>query len=189
MKIGLLPLYIKLYDDGSPQLRPRLQAFYEDIAAAFERRDVSVVRSPFCRLAEEFNTAVKLFEVEQVDAIVTLHMAYSPSLESIEALSGTELPIVVLDTTSTLVFTNMQDSGEISYCHGIHGVMDMCNMLARKGKAFAIAAGHYAESDCMDRVCGFVKAAMAAKALKKTESALSAVRSTAWATSRPPEKI
>ncbi len=165
MKIGLLPLYIKLYDDNSPKLRPRLEAFYENIALKFEEKGIEVVRSPFCRLENEFISAVKSFEDAKVDSIVTLHMAYSPSLMSVKALTETDLPIVVLDTTETLEFTPECPSGEISYNHGIHGVMDMCSMLSRNEKPYAIAAGHYEESDVIDRVIGYVKAAIAAKKL------------------------
>lgn len=172
MKIGFLPLYVKLYDDFTPKSRPRHEAFYEEVATIFEEKGVEVVRSPFCRLADEFKSAVGKFEREKVDAIVTLHMAYSPSLESVDALVGTSLPVVVLDTTSTLTFDNMQSPAEITYCHGIHGVMDMCSMLRRKGKEYAIAAGHYKESDCINRVIGFVKAAKCAKALENSRVAM-----------------
>ena len=172
MKIGLLPLYVKLYDDKLPELRVRMNAFYEDLAKQFEKRNIKVVRSEFCRLADEFQKTVKHFEAESVDAIVTIHIAYSPSLESIDALCNTELPIVVLDTTETLDFTNMQNPDEIMYCHGVHGVMDMCSMLTRRGKDYAIAAGHYQTSNCIDRVCGYVKAASAAKALKNARVGL-----------------
>ena len=170
MKIGFLPLYVKLYDDVTPNSRPRHEAFYAELAKMLEEKGACVVTSPFCRLASEFSAAVQKFEAEDVDAIVTLHMAYSPSLEAIDALAGTSLPIVVLDTTSTLEFTNKQDPEEIGYCHGIHGVMDMCSMLIRRGKEFAIAAGHY-KSDVLDRTLGFVRAAMAAKALGKAKVA------------------
>jgi len=166
MKIGLLPLYVKLYDDVTPDIRPRLNKFYEKIAVEFEKRGLEVVRSEFCRLSNEFKATVKKFEREKVDAMVTIHMAYSPSLESIEALCDTSLPIIVLDTTETLEFTNEQDDGEIMYCHGIHGVMDMCSMLTQRGVEYAIAAGHWQESDVIDRVCGYVRASGAAKALK-----------------------
>jgi len=172
MKIGLLPLYVKLYDDKLPELRVRMNAFYEDLAKQFEKRNIEVVRSEFCRLAEEFENTVKHYETEAVDAIVTIHIAYSPSLESIDALCHTELPIIVLDTTETLHFTNMQNPDEIMYCHGVHGVMDMCSMLTRRGKDYAIAAGHYQTSNCIDRVCGYVKAASAAKALKNARVGL-----------------
>ena len=168
MKIGFLPLYVKLYDDNSPQVRPRLNEFYEKVAVIFEEKGVEVVRSPFCRLANEFEDSVKLFEKENVDAIVTLHMAYSPSLGSVDALCGTKLPIVVLDTTETYEF---DAPSEIMYNHGIHGVMDMCAMLTRRGKPYAIAAGHYTESDVIDRTLGFVRAAMSARALSSAKVA------------------
>ena len=165
MKAGLLPLYIKLYDDSSPRVRPRLEAFYETIATMLEEKGVEVVRSPFCRLEREFAQAVAAFEEADADAVITLHMAYSPSLESVDVLVKSSLPVILLDTTETLEFTNTQSPGEIMYNHGIHGVMDLSSMLLRRGKPFAIAAGHYAESDCLDRVVGYLRAAVAAKAL------------------------
>ena len=78
------------------------------------------MRSPFCRLENEFKETVAGFEKEAVDAIVTLHMAYSPSLESIDVLCNTKLPIIVLDTTETFEFSATQNSSEIGYCHGFH---------------------------------------------------------------------
>ncbi len=172
MKIGFLPLYIKLYDERTPAYRERLDPFYEKLATMFEDRGVEVVRNPFCRVEEEFKAAVSKFENEKVDAIVTWHAAYSPSLESIEVLANTELPIVVLDTTETYEFTGEQDPSEVGYCHGIHGVMDMCSMLTRYGKSYAIAAGHYEKSDCIDEACRYVKAAVAARAVKGSKTAI-----------------
>lgn len=166
MKIGLLPLYIALYDKTSPSMRPRLEAFYKTVAGLLEDRGMEVLRASFCRLESEFRQAVGRFEAEGADVLVTLHMAYSPSLESIDVLSETPLPIVVLDTTETLTFTADQNPVEIDYNHGIHGVMDMCSMLTRRGKPYAIAAGHYRESDVIDRVCGYARAAVAAHSLK-----------------------
>ena len=172
MKIGLLPLYVKLYDDKLPDLRIRLEAFYAKIAGLFRENGIDVAESPFCRLAPEFSKTVADFEAADVDAIVTLHMAYSPSLECIDALCATTLPLIVLDTTETLVFPNTQDAGEIMYNHGVHGVMDMCSMLTRRGRPYAIAAGHYLDSDVIARVCGLVRAAASANRLKHTKVGL-----------------
>lgn len=172
MKIGFLPLYVKLYDEKVPEMRPRLEAFYAELADLMEKQGVEVVRTDFCRVAAEFETAVTQFEAANADAIVTVHMAYSPSLEAVDALCATALPLVVMDTTQTLTFTNEQDPGEIMYCHGVHGVMDLCSMLTRRGKPYAIAAGHYATSDCVAEVCGLARAAVAAKALNGTKTAL-----------------
>lgn len=173
IKIGFLPLYIKLYDDtgNGAAARPVMMDFYLGIAKQFEQMGFDVVTSEFCRIEPEFRETVEKFEREGADCIVTWHAAYSPSLESIKVLSETKLPIVVLDTTDTYDFSPSQDPSNISRCHGIHGVMDMCSMLRRYGKKFAIAAGHYAESDVVDRVAGFVRAAYAAKSLDGSRTA------------------
>lgn len=162
MKIGLLPLYISLY---GPKLRERLEPFYEKIASIFEEKGLEVIRSEFCMEDEHFEKAISTYEKENCDAIVTIHMAYSPSLKSEKVLAKTKLPIIICDTTETFDFSDGQSPSEISYCHGIHGVMDMCNLLKKNKKAYAIAAGHFEESNVIDRVIGFVKAAKCAKSL------------------------
>lgn len=165
IKVGFLPLYVKLYDDVVPGLRPRLEAFYETMAKKLEEQGMDVVRAPFCRLEGEFLKTVADFEEAGAQCIVTLHMAYSPSLECVKALTETTLPIVIMDTTETYGFDPMVDPDELMYNHGIHGVMDMCNLLLRNSKQYAIAAGHYLHSDVVERTCGYVRAAVAAHAV------------------------
>ena len=165
IKVGFLPLYVKLYDDVVPGLRPRLEAFYETMAKKLEEQGMDVVRAPFCRLEGEFLKTIADFEEAGAQCIVTLHMAYSPSLECVKALTETTLPIVIMDTTETYGFDPMVDPDELMYNHGIHGVMDMCNLLLRNSKQYAIAAGHYLHSDVVERTCGYVRAAVAAHAV------------------------
>lgn len=151
-KIGLLPLYLKLYDDREQGGRPRIEAFYKQIASELEKRKLEVVTSPICRKHSEFEAAVRSFEESGAEAIVTLHLAYSPSLESADALARTHLPIIVCDTTPAYSFGPDQDPAEIMYNHGIHGVQDMCNLLVRRGKSFHMEVGHWQKSDVLDRV-------------------------------------
>ena len=164
-KIGLLLLYLKLYDDAMAEMRSRIETFAKTIAEEFGKRDVIVNQSPICRTKEEFSKAVKSFEKEKVDAIVTLHLAYSPSLESADVLSKTKIPIIVLDTTPEYDFGEDVSSEEILYNHGIHGVQDMCSMLNRNGKEFFLEAGHWEKSDVIDRVVKKIKAASLARLL------------------------
>ena len=59
VKIGFLPLYVKLYDDGSPQIRPRIDAFAQTIADRLRARpDVELIQGDVCRLHAEFEKAV-----------------------------------------------------------------------------------------------------------------------------------
>jgi len=166
LKIGLLPLYIKLYDDSWPELRAGVDGFYQTIAGELQKRELEVVTAPVCRIRAEFESAVKLFEAEEVDAIVTLHLAYSPSLESAGVLAGTKLPLIILDTTPVFDFSPAQNPDEILYNHGIHGVQDMCNLLLRNGKSFLIEAGHWEKSDVLDRIKGCVMAVKLAGNIK-----------------------
>lgn len=166
-KIGLLPLYIELYDKIAGQIRPGMEKFYREIAGALEKKGSKVFTAPVCRVKKEFKSAIADFERKEVDALVTLHLAYSPSLESADALAATDLPVIVLDTTPTYDFGPGQDPDEIMYNHGIHGVQDMCNLLIRNGKQFKIEAGHWQKSDVISRVTGLVRSAKTARAMRK----------------------
>ncbi len=165
-RIGLLPLYLKLYDDQDTGVwRKRVDEFPRTIAAELTRRGLEVTLAPVCRVEKEFAAAVRKLEGEKVDALVTLHLAYSPSLESAAVLSRTRSPLIVLDTSPTYSFSPEQDPDEVMYNHGIHGVQDLCNLLLRKDKPFLIVAGHWQHSDVLDRVAALVGPARMAAAM------------------------
>ena len=166
IKIGLLPLYIELYDDSFSDCRPRMDAFYSEIAEELRQRGLDVLTVPLCRRKSEFAAAIGTFEKAQAEGLVTLHLAYSPSLESAAALAATALPILVLDTTPTYDFGPRQDPAEIMYNHGIHGVQDMCNLLLRNGKPYRIEAGHWKESDVLERVTLWARSARLAGSMR-----------------------
>jgi len=166
VKIGFLPLYLKLYDDTCGFMRERIDSFCTTIIKKLESLGLEVVPAPICRVKSEFDNAMRLFD--DVCALVTLHLAYSPSLECIEALESFQKPIVVMDTTPTYEFSSMTGDEEILYNHGIHGVQDMCSMLKRRGKAFYIEAGHWENSDVLDRVHALCLSAAAADKMKRS---------------------
>lgn len=166
-KVGLLPLYLELYDNAMPEVRPEIDAFQDRIVSGLRARKVDVLSTPARRLKDEFEGAVRLFEDAGVDAIVTLHLAYSPSLESVDALAGTDLPVIVLDTTLDYSYGPATDPARVMFNHGIHGVQDLCNMLIRRGKPFKIEAGHWEKSDVLDRVASWARAAMIRSRLRR----------------------
>jgi L-arabinose isomerase len=139
--------------------RPRIESFYRQIAEALQTRGLDVLTAPVCRLRKEFQAAVRGFERGGAQAIVTLHLAYSPSLESADALAASSLPVIVCDTTPTYGYGPDQDPDELMYNHGIHGVQDLCNLLLRRGKPFQLEVGHWQRSDVLDRVARDVLAA------------------------------
>ncbi len=172
LKAGLLPLYIKLYDDIDPGWRKPLEAFVLEIGAGLKRLGVEVDAAPVCRVESEFKSAVKALENSAPDALITLHLAYSPSLESADVLAQTPLDIIVLDTTPDFAFGPDTTPDLIMNNHGIHGVQDMCNLLIRLGKKFSIEVGHWQRSDVLERVVNQVRAARLAKAMRSARVGL-----------------
>jgi L-arabinose isomerase len=165
VKVGFLPLYLALYDERAKAARPNIEKYRDDLVAALERTGIELVKADICRIAPEFKDAVATFEREGVDAIVTVHLAYSPSLECIDALAATKLPILILDTTRDHSFGFDVVAGGVMPNHGIHGVQDMCNLLRRRGKEYSLFAGHFTESDVVARVADAARAVKAAKCL------------------------
>ena len=166
-KIGLVPLYLELYDRVLPQMRPVFEPFLAEVEAQFQRRGVAVQRETVCRTKDEVAAAVKRLEDANVDLLVTLHLAYSPSLESIDALVKTKLPILLLDTTMDESFGAATHPDRILYNHGIHGVQDLASVLLRRGRTFAVIAGHLKAATIMDRAVFHAGAAAAAQTLRR----------------------
>lgn len=165
-QIGLLPFYLRLYDELLPGCRAGFDGYLARIAAGLGDRGVTVDTAPVCRVAAEFAAAVRRFEQAGVDCIVALHLAYSPSLEALEAFCATRLPVVILDATMDADFGLAVAPGRIMYNHGVHGVMDFASLLRRRRRPFEIVAGHDGDPRVLDRVADLARAAVAAAELR-----------------------
>ena len=166
LKVGLLPLYVKLYDEVLPDLAAQVEPFVGRVQEALRAGGVEVLAASIGRTRPDFAGAVAHFETAGVDAIVTLHLAYSPSLESAEVLAGTALPIIMLDTTPDVDFGRDVDPMRLLFNHGVHGVQDLASVLRRLGKPFRLVAGHLDEAEVIPRVVNLVRAARAAQSLR-----------------------
>lgn len=165
IKVGFLPLYIKLYDDTGTDRTPMVRCMDAAISM-LKTEGIEVVRADVCRIKPEFDAAAEMFVKEKVDALITYHLAYSPSLESIDAIASVGVPVVVCDTTLTYDMSERMDSSDIGPNHGIHGVMDMCNLLKRRGVTYYVEAGHLLHSDIIARCAARCRAAKVTKAFK-----------------------
>ena len=165
-RVGLLPLYLKLYDDCRPEMRCGFDGFLEQVQSGLAGHGLDVTPAPICRTSEEFAAAVGQMEAMDVDVIATLHLAYSPSLESADVLAGTDRPLLLLDTTMDYDFGLDVDPARLLYNHGIHGVQDLACMLRRRRRAYEIVAGHVTESDVLLRAADVARAAYGARCLR-----------------------
>ncbi len=172
VKVGLLPMYVLLYDEVLPWMHPQVDEFYENVAKKLESEGVEVLRAPVCRLEDEFRSSIQGFEAAGADVLFTLHLAYSPSLQSEKPLKECKLPIVVLDTTPDYDFRPEGDAGRLDFNHGIHGVQDMCNLMIRNKVKFEIFTGHWAYSDVCKQAADYARAICAAEALSHAKVGL-----------------
>ena len=164
--IGLLPLYVKLYDEMLPELCADLEPFRARVATAFEEQGTKVIEAPICRVESDIARAVQDFEQTGADLIVTLHLAYSPSLEASGVLTQTSLPILMLDTTPDESFGLDVDPQRLLSNHGIHGLQDLASMLRRGGKRYTVVAGHLNDPRTMTRAYAIAQGAHAATNLR-----------------------
>ncbi|MHC4887079.1 MAG: hypothetical protein ACYTGH_18535, partial [Planctomycetota bacterium] len=169
-RVGFLPLYLKLYDDSMGERRKDFDPLLEAVNKHFVDEGFEVTAAPVCRVREEFEAAVASFKAADVDIIATLHLAYSPSLESAQVLAESNLPIVMVDTTLSYDFGLDVGPEEIFLNHGIHGLQDLASMLRRFGKPFEIVAGHLTESDVLDRASAIICAAHGARAFSSSKA-------------------
>lgn len=164
--VGLLPLYVKYYDEVLPDLAAQVEPFVHRVETALSGGGLNVVVSPTARTRPDFASAVAQFEAAGADAIITLHLAYSPSLESAEVLAGTTLPLIMLDTTPDRDFGRDVDPMRLLFNHGIHGLQDLASVLRRLGKPYRVVAGHLDDAGLVPRCVEVVRAARAAKCLR-----------------------
>lgn len=157
LKIGLLPLYVGFYDEVLPDLAAKVQPFVGRVQAALGSGGLEVLVAPTGRVRADFAAAVGRFEAAGADAIVTLHLAYSPSLESAEILARSRLPVVMLDTTPERDFGRHVDPTLLLYNHGVHGLQDLASVLRRLGKPYRVVAGHLDDADLVRRCVVAVK--------------------------------
>jgi L-arabinose isomerase len=168
--IGLLPLYLELYDRVLPQLRAQVIPLADAVCAAFEQRGIAVTGAGVCCTREHIADALAKFDRNGVHLIVTLHLAYSPSLEAAEPLVAAPQPILMLDTTLDAAFGRNVDPVRLLLNHGIHGVQDLAAVLRRHRKPYEVVAGHMSDPRVMAFAEGRARAAWAAALLRRMQA-------------------
>ncbi len=166
-KVGLIPLYLQLYDQVRPELRPSMEGFAERVAQVLRSGGLEVHTAPVCRVRAEVERAVTALTGAGVDLLATVHLAYSPSLEAADVLAASDLPVLLLDTTPAPRFDDSATAEDMMRNHGIHGVQDLACMLRRRGREYALAVGHVDNPGFLAQVVACARAAVAARRLRR----------------------
>lgn len=169
--VALLPLYLEVYDNALPDLLPNQQPFLERVAAMLTKQGADVTILPICRTRTQATEAVAQAENAGVAGIMTLHLAYSPSLESAPPLIATSLPLLVLDTAPKASFGIDATYKDMLGNHGIHGVQDLTSFLRRHSRAYSLAVGPIDSQSLTAKTRSWLSAVSAKSMLQKLKVA------------------
>lgn len=165
-KIGLLPLFLKMYDDTFPKLRAERTEFAKALAQELEGF-AEVVFPGMVDTRESAERAYRQFATEGVDLVVLAHLTYNTSLTTLPVLLRSNIPLVIWNTQKipsvSLEFT-YQDLLEN---HGMHGVQDLANVLGRSGVQFGLVTGHWKDQATLAQLRDYAQAARTAHVLRR----------------------
>lgn len=165
-QIGLLPLYLELYDEVRPEARPDMESFAARVASVLSGLGMEVKSAPVLTRHVAIQREVqRMTDDAALDALATLHLAYSPSLEAVETLVASDRPLLLLDTTPAPSFGVDADAERMFRNHGIHGVQDLSCMLRRRGKSYLLSVGHVDDARFHDDVRLNCRAMRASRAM------------------------
>ncbi|MHB1336747.1 MAG: L-arabinose isomerase family protein [Candidatus Humimicrobiaceae bacterium] len=141
IRIGLIPLYLKLYDDIDPNLRHTFSALISSIKTELSRNGYVIV-SQIITNESEVNDLIDDFKSKSVEVVVTLHLSYSPSMLIVGALKRLNKPVIIISTSLSRSFSEMSEKFLLQN-HGIHGVMDLASVLQHMGIHYQIVSGYF----------------------------------------------
>ena len=139
-KTGLLPLMLELYRRYNPELEKKQAPFIEQVGASL-RAFSDVTIAPVCATGEEVRRAIRGFEQDDVDLIVILFIAYATSISALNPLLETRIPLLLFSTAPKNSMASGMTMEDISLNHGVHGYMDLANVLRRNRRHFLFVAG------------------------------------------------
>ncbi len=138
---GFLPLSLKLYEDFDPGYYKNYEPFIKDIEKLIGNSDIKTVSSGVVFDIDHVKEAEKLFIQQDISFIILIHLCYSPSFLIADFIEKLNVPVLIIDSTTTQSFDNM-GSEYMMQNHGIHGVMDLTSVLKSREVNYTVVAGH-----------------------------------------------
>ena len=166
-KIGVLPLMLELYKESYPALAEKQQPFIRHVSDSIHLFS-DVVTAPVCTNRDEVRLSVKEFEAKDVDGIVILFIAYATSISALNPLLETQLPLLLFSTAPKSSMAKGMSSEDINFNHGVHGYMDLANVLKRNKRQYRFVSGTKDDNKALRKIELWAKAAGARKMLRRS---------------------
>jgi len=169
-RVGLLTLFFDLYLGGEAQT-PLLVSQREFAGKLVSRisQFSEVVFPGVCMNRAQVDAAVHWFDCEEVDAIVVVFLTYAPSLYAMPALQRTSHPVILFDTQKLFEVTDQLHPVDTSENHGVHGIMDLANVLLRADRPFHMVVGYWDDKAVMAELQAWCDAARVCRQLRQSQ--------------------
>jgi L-arabinose isomerase len=156
--VGLLPLMLEMYKQYSPDMIVKQKPFVERIAMDLGRF-AAVHTAPICSNRKEVSAAVKGLEAKGADILVVLFVSYATSISVLNPLLETALPLLLYSTTPKSSMAEGMSMEDIMLNHGVHGYMDLSNVLRRNERPFFFTAGKPGDQAALAQVERYARVA------------------------------
>jgi L-arabinose isomerase len=156
-KLGLLPLMLEMYREYSPDMMRRQEPFLEAVEqrlGAFS----DVVRAPVCANRTEVQAGIRKLESQEPDLLVVVFISYAASIAALKPLLGTGLPLLLFSTSPKSSMAEGMTMDDIMLNHGVHGYMDLANVLRRNGRDFQFVAGRMDDENAYAEIESWARA-------------------------------
>jgi L-arabinose isomerase len=171
-KIGLLALTLELYEKLAPGLgQAREDWLRREVIPALEAGAEVVFEGAVFR-REDLQAAVARFEAAGADALLVMHLTYSPSQIALPALQSTHLPIVLWNTQELFGVDAAFTLAAMIDNHGVHGTQDLANVLTRCSVKFHYVTSHLRDEKGLAELQDYFAAAAAWRRLRSARIGL-----------------
>ena len=166
-KIGLLPLMLELYKEYSPEMAEKQAPFLKTVIDNLQTfSEVNAV--PVCSNTNMAKSSIKEFERKDVDLIVIVFIAYAASISALRPLLDTKIPLLLFSTSPKGSMAEGMNSEDIMLNHGIHGYMDLANVLKRNKRQFIFVSGKKDDKKTLNDIEQWSRTAKTVSLLKKS---------------------
>lgn len=170
-KLGLLPLTLELYQEYKPELEKKQRPFIGEIADSFGVF-AEVTTAPVCATTGDVRRTIGDFESNDVDMIVVLFISYATSISALNPLLETRLPLLLFSTTPKSSMAGGMTTEDIMCNHGVHGYMDLANVLKRNRRQFLFVSGTRDDVRTLEEIASWSRAAQVKKRLRRSNIGL-----------------
>ncbi|MFW6137808.1 MAG: L-arabinose isomerase family protein [Spirochaetota bacterium] len=163
--VGILPLMLEMYKKYSPEMARKQEPFLKEIkdrVGKFSR----VEAAPVCSNNKQTRKAVVELEQKGVDLLVVVFISYAASISVIQSLIRTPLPILLFSTSPRSSMAGGMTMEDIMLNHGVHGYMDLANVLKRSRRQYFFVAGAMNDRRTFQEVEAWARTARAKKLME-----------------------